>query len=63
MGAIISLYINRRGKKTLLFLSVKLVFKKGELTAGYWARINDKSTYSALYVYLDIIPISVKITE
>jgi hypothetical protein len=42
---------------------VKLVFKKGEPTAGYWARIKGKSTYSALHVHLDIIPITVKIIE
>jgi hypothetical protein len=42
---------------------VKLVFKKGEHTAGYRARIKGKSTYSALDVHLDIIPISVKIME
>jgi len=42
---------------------VKLVFKKDEHTAGYWARINGKSTYSALHIHLDIFPISVKIME
>jgi cyanophycinase len=42
---------------------VKLVFKKGKHTAGYWARINGKSSYSALNVHLDIIPITVKIME
>jgi hypothetical protein len=42
---------------------VKLVFKKGEHTAGYWARIKGKSTYSALHVHLDIIPFTVKIME
>lgn len=42
---------------------VKLVFKKNEQTTGYWARINGKSTYSALHVLLDIIPITVQIME
>jgi cyanophycinase len=42
---------------------VKLVFKKDKHTAGYWARIKGKSTYSVLHVHLDIIPITVKITE
>jgi cyanophycinase len=42
---------------------VKLVFKKGRDTAGYWGEIDEEETYSALYIYLDIIPITVKITE
>jgi hypothetical protein len=50
---------NSNGSST----GVKLVFKKGEHTAGYWARIKGTSTYSVLHVHLDIIPITVKIME
>ena len=42
---------------------VKMVFRKGRHTAGSWAEINGKETYTALYIYLDIVPISIKITE
>jgi cyanophycinase len=42
---------------------VKMVFRKGQHTVGSWGKINGKETYTALYIYLDIVPISVKITE
>jgi cyanophycinase len=42
---------------------VKLVFKKDRHTAGYWARIKGKSSYSVLHIRLDIIPVIVRITE
>ena len=63
VGLAFTLDAKKKNISTSSGKGVKLVFKKGELTAGYWARIKDKSTYSALYIYLDIIPISVKITE
>jgi cyanophycinase len=42
---------------------VKLVFRKEKDTVGYWGETEEEETYSALYIYLDIIPITVKITE
>lgn len=63
VGLAFTLDPDKKSTSTSSGKGVKLVFKKGEYTAGYWARIKDKSTYSALYIHLDIIPISVKIME
>ncbi|UCH93908.1 MAG: hypothetical protein JSV88_27080 [Candidatus Aminicenantes bacterium] len=57
LGITYPLHTNVFGK------DAKLVFGKSEHTVGYRARINGKSTYSALHVHLDIIPITIKIME
>jgi cyanophycinase len=40
---------------------VRLVFRKSKGTCGYWAKIEGKGTYSALNVYLDIVPVTVQV--
>jgi cyanophycinase len=57
VGIAFTLGENGRGR------GVKMVFRKGRHTVGSWEKINGKETYTALYIYLDIVPISVKITE
>jgi len=41
----------------------EFVFRKGEGTEGFWGKINGIGSYSAVSVYLDIVPINVKITS
>lgn len=42
---------------------VKLTFSQRDDTEGYWGKIEGKETYAATNVYLDIVPIKVKIKE
>jgi cyanophycinase len=56
-GIAFTLEENGRGQ------GVKMVFRKGQHTIGCWGKINGKETYTALYIYLDITPITIKVTE
>ena len=39
----------------------KFIFRKGEGTEGFWGKLNGIGSYSAVNVYLDIVPIKVRI--
>lgn len=41
-------------------IGCKLIFKKGQDTEGFWGKINGRETYAATNVYLDIVPIEIK---
>ncbi|NIM10855.1 MAG: cyanophycinase [Candidatus Aminicenantes bacterium] len=57
VGIAFTLEENGRGQ------GVKMVFRKGQHTVGCWEKINGKETYTALYIYLDIVPVTIKVTE
>jgi cyanophycinase len=41
----------------------KLIFRQDSHTKGYWGKVNGKETYTALGISLQIVPLTISITE